>query len=211
MFLASLQYQLVTWRFALRVYDRGWGGGSRGRQCCIMEIFWKSSGSFPGPGAWTWEGGTPPSISWMGYPLPRSRQGGYPIQLMGVPPSQVQVGGYPIQLMGGTLPRSRWEGYPIQLTGVPHPANGEVLPQAGGTPHQGSMACTCYAAGGMPLAFTQEDFLVYIVVKSSENFLDSLGYWGMTNGHIKHWRTSFGALCFHYLTLLPSGKSWIPH
>ena len=33
----------------------------------------------------------------------------------------------------------------------------------GGTPHWNSIACTCYAAGGMPLAFTQEDFLVHIL------------------------------------------------
>ena len=31
-----------------------------------------------------------------------------------------------------------------------------------GTPT--SIAGTCYAAGGMPLAFTQEDFLVYLFI-----------------------------------------------
>ena len=35
---------------------------------------------------------------------------------------------------------------------------------AGGYPIQNSIACTCYAAGGMPLAFTQEDFLVYLII-----------------------------------------------
>ena len=31
----------------------------------------------------------------------------------------------------------------------------------GSTPNRNSTACTCYAAGGRPLAFTQEHFLVY--------------------------------------------------
>ena len=93
-------------------------------------------------------GGVPPSAVQAGG-TPSSYQGGTPSSWWGgVPPYQVQVGGYPIQLI--------WVGYPIQLMG------GGTL--AGGTPppHQSSIACTCYAAGGMPLAFTQEDFLVHI-------------------------------------------------
>ena len=56
-------------------------------------------------------------------------------------PSQVQaggrwtVGGYP-------LPRSRQGGGDSPIR------------------RQSSIACTCYVAGGVPLAFTQEDFLV---------------------------------------------------
>ena len=61
---------------------------------------------------------------------------------MGVPwpgpdgdyPSQVQMGSYPGQVQTGGYPR-----VPSQL---------------------GNRRGTCYAAGGMPLAFTQEDFLV---------------------------------------------------
>ena len=46
-------------------------------------------------------------------------------------------------------------GYPQDRTGVPPPG-------------QNSRKSTCYVAGGMPLAFTQEDFLV------NNNFLDSV-------------------------------------
>ena len=94
--------------------------------------------------------------------------GGYPIQCLdggGVPrsmsgwggtPSQVWVGGYPITGLGG-IPSQVWMGVPPTMTGW-------------GTPHhdwigyppirQSSIVSTCYTAGGMPLAFTQEDFLV---------------------------------------------------
>ena len=64
----------------------------------------------------------------------------------------LSTGGYPIKLT---------EVASIQLMGVHHPANREgVLPHpadGGGYPHPAS---TCYAVGSMPLAFTQEDFLV---------------------------------------------------
>ena len=74
-------------------------------------------------------------------------------------PSQVSVGGgwYSIPCLGG--------GYPI-----PGLDGGGVPPLARtgwGTPHppirQSSIASTCYVAAGMPLAFTQEDFLVVII------------------------------------------------
>ena len=83
-------------------------------------------------------------------------------------------GGYPIQGLGG--------GYPVPGLGVPHPRSGLGVPQCtpyhdwmGYPPHphhdwmgypsptpirQSSIASTCYTAGDMPLAFTQEDFLV---------------------------------------------------
>ena len=57
-------------------------------------------------------------------------------------------GGYP-------LPRSRWgvgRGVPpSQVQG----GGGD------GNPNRNNIACTCYVAGRMPLAFTQEDFLVF--------------------------------------------------
>ena len=82
-----------------------------------------------------------------GYPLHRSRWGGYSFPGPG--------GGYPFQLMGGT-PSSWWGVPPAGVT----PWQG-VTPLAGVSPsHQSSIACTCFAAGGMLLAFTQEDFLV---------------------------------------------------
>ena len=95
----------------------------------------------------------------------------------GVPPSQVQArgGGY-------SLPRSRCGGggysfpgpgggggrYPLARSGqgwagVP-PRPGQI-PGQWGTPYRNSIACTCYAAGGMPFTFTQ-DFLVYKKLKS---------------------------------------------
>ena len=97
-------------------------------------------------------GGGVPHLADRGYPLPRSGWEGYPIQLTGGTHFPGLDGGYPIQLMGVPLPRSGW--------GVPHPADGGATPPAGGTPWQGlptyqsSIVCTCYAAGGVPLAFT---------------------------------------------------------
>ena len=68
------------------------------------------------------------------------------------------VGGYPPGpglVGGGGFPPTRpgWWGVlpppPPGLDGVPPPLI-----------RQSSIASTCYPAGGMPLAFTQEDFLV---------------------------------------------------
>ena len=108
--------------------------------------------------------------------------GGTTIQLMGatpfsgpgrgVPTSQVQPGGYPFPgpAGGGGQYQVRsqdggWGGYPSgQIPGwgvgwVP-PYQGQILECGGNTPCWNSIVCTCYTAGGMPLAFTQEDFLV---------------------------------------------------
>ena len=86
-------------------------------------------------------GGVTMSQVWVGgVPHPRSGRG-----IPGIPPGQVwMVGGG-----GGTLP-------PPGLDGVPPPPI-----------RQSSIASTCYVAGSMPLAFTQEDFLVlYLFVFS---------------------------------------------
>ena len=98
-----------------------------------------------------------------GYPILLTREGVYPIPGLdggGGTPSQVWTGGVPhSQVMG--VPHSQvWtEGYPIP--GV----DGGGYPRLDGVPPppiriQSSIASTCYAAGGMSLAFTQEDFLV---------------------------------------------------
>ena len=80
-------------------------------------------------------------------------------------------------------PRSGWGGYPIPVLdeGIPHPRSGQEHtsqpgPDGGGTwgtpsqvwmvgpptpIRQSSIASTCYPTGSMPLAFTQEDFLVF--------------------------------------------------
>ena len=138
-------------------------------------------GGYPIPGS---GGGTP--SSWWGVPNPRDRWGWeYPIQLGGTP-SQFQVGGgysipgpdmgsTPSQVQGGT-PSQVWMGYSLSRTvrgTLPHSGLDEVPPPpppsrtGWGTPPplsgDSSIASTCYMAGGMPLAFTQEDFLVLTV------------------------------------------------
>ena len=68
-----------------------------------------------------------------------------------------------------TLVRSQEGGRDLRGKGgvPPHPWMGWGVPLsrsdpmgAGGTPYGNSIVCTYYAVGGMPLAFTQEDFLV---------------------------------------------------
>ena len=94
-----------------------------------------------------WRGGLYPSQVWMGVPHPRSGWWG---------------------VLQGTPPRTGWVPPPQPgLDGVPPPLRtgyGNPPPELDGvTPNsirQSSTASTCYSAGGMPLAFTQEDFLV---------------------------------------------------
>ena len=123
--------------------------------------------------------------------------GGYPISGLGRgTPSQVQVGGVPHpRSRWGTLlpPPGSGIGYPPQTwDGVPprpgtgyHPPGPGTPPQelGPGTPpdlgpgippdqvwiRQSSTASSCYAAGGEPLAFTQEDFLVYFLLLHGES------------------------------------------
>ena len=94
--------------------------------------------STPGGGG----GGTPsPSYNTSKGPMPFRRGGtlGYPNPGMdpGVPPATSGWG-------GGRVPQDRV-----------HPS-----PQLGYSPGLDNRRSTCYAVGGMPLAFTQEDFLV---------------------------------------------------
>ena len=118
-----------------------------------------------------------------GYPIQVWMVGGYPIPGQGVPhPRGVPYlagtpagSGYPI--LGRGYPRYpptlrpgwgtplRW-GTPHHqyLAGVPSTLGWGTPPDLGwGTPlRQSSIASTCYAVGGMPLALTQEDFLVLL-------------------------------------------------
>ena len=100
-----------------------------------------------------------------GVPLPRCRWG------REIPPSQVQSrqGGYPWPLH---LDLGRGYPTPSHLglgRGHPHPLPPDLergyptVQHWMGTPLSGdsSIASTCHAAGGMPLAFTQEDFFVF--------------------------------------------------
>ena len=91
--------------------------------------------------------------------------------LGGVPQSGLGGGTHPRSGQGGTHPRSGWGGYPIPglARGSPRPGTGySPRPGMGYPPEPGTgyppptwdIASTCYVAGGMPLAFTQEDFLV---------------------------------------------------
>ena len=120
--------------------------------------------------------------------------GGYPIQLMGgVPHSQSRWrGGTPSSWPGGTPFPGLDGGYPLPggtppgkgvppSAGLPPLGRGYPSPPTGGTsPHQTSTVCTCYAAGGVPLAFTQEDFLVDIwklfTLKTPFNHFLASGY-----------------------------------
>ena len=102
----------------------------------VLSLFVSShldkGGGTPARSGW-WGGGTPARSGWWGYP------------------SQVWMVG------GGTPARSGWWGYPSQVwtwRGIPLTMTGW------GTPPPTNIASTCYAAGGIPLAFTQEDFLV---------------------------------------------------
>ena len=130
---------------------------------------------------WGW-GGTPSQV-W-GVPHPKSGLGGYPIPGLvgGVPHLRSQ--GYP-----GYPPDQVWMGSPWTWDGVPPKTwdwvppwtwdwvpippdlgPGTPLDLGPGTPWTWdwvlppSIESTWYAAGGMPLAFTQEDFLVYTFI-----------------------------------------------
>ena len=90
-----------------------------------------------------------------GYPIPGlDGEGGYPIQLIGGGriPHHSGPGGYPIPGLDGLLDG----GYPW----VPPPSRTGWNTPPPPIMRQNSIGSTCYAAGGMPLAFTQDDFLV---------------------------------------------------
>ena len=96
-------------------------------------------------------------------------------------PSQVWLGGYPMgwgtppDLRWSTLPDLGWGTPPPDLGwGTPPPNLGWGTPPRPGTgyPPPPSIASTCYgyAAGGMPLAFTQEDFLVFVYFRNPQKY-----------------------------------------
>ena len=101
----------------------------------------------------------------VGYPIPR--MGGYPIPRMRGYPSQVWLGGVPHHGGYPTLsgldgvPHQDWRRYPHQdwMGVAPCPGLHGVQPPPP-VRRQCSIASTRYGEGGMPLAFTQEDFLV---------------------------------------------------
>ena len=107
--------------------------------------------------------GTPPSRSAGGYPGGGVSRSGTPLPPGYHPPIQVSQGGYltwvpPHQ---GTPPSRSAGGVPDLGT----PPSG-YPPRRGGDPGQDNIGSTCYTAGGMPLAFTQEDFLIFYLCRN---------------------------------------------
>ena len=91
--------------------------------------------------------------------------GGYPVPSLGrgVPQPRSGRGGTPSQVSpeGDKGPPVLEWGYPPGSgMGYPPPDLGWGTPQTWDRVPSPSIGSTCYAVGGMPLAFTQEDFLV---------------------------------------------------
>ena len=149
------------------------GGG--GNPVLMMRVgggtpsqVWTRGNPFPGQGgggiphSQVWMGGIPSHV-WMGmgYPIPGlDGGGGIPSMCQCVflvlfdrdPGGQgVLWGTLPCPGLDGVPPVQDWMGYVQDWMGYPTPRP---------VRRQSSIANTCYAAGGMPLAFTQEDFLV---------------------------------------------------
>ena len=127
-----------------------------GRYCFLRCLSVNSSGG----------GGTPSQVWTRGVPHPRSGQAPpQPDLEWGTPPPRLGMGypprhrtGVPPSDLGWGIPPGHETGYPPgPEMGYP-PGHGTGYP-----PRQISIASTCYTAGGMPLAFTQEDFLVKII------------------------------------------------
>ena len=145
-------------------------------------------------------GGDTPSSMMGGTPFPGPGGGGYPS-------SQVQVESTNFPGPGGknARPRSRWKGgTPSQGGGTPPPTcwpgklglhhAPHVIPfflvqvprKGGGTIQPNSMACTCYAAGGMHLDFQRtEDFLVRFVFICWPRFVRKVACFQVVSVHRK--------------------------
>ena len=121
-----------------------WDPKDGGRYCFqFVSPHLHGEGTYPIPGL---GGGVPhPRSGWWGVPHPRSGWSG------GTPSQVWMVGGYTIPGLDGGGGTSR---VPPTRTGWgnPPPTHTHI--------RQSSIASTCYAAGSMLLAFTQEDFLV---------------------------------------------------
>ena len=119
---------------------------------------WGCTQTPPG-GTWT-PGGTWPGTPPGGYPDPPGGKSGTP---RGVPSQVPPQGGYPVRYPPRGVPSQvppGGSGYPPGGgTRSGTPPGGFGYPP-GGVPGQDNRRSTHYMAGGMPLAFTQEDFLV---------------------------------------------------
>ena len=114
-----------------------------------------------GVACWDWMGyhlrnrwGYTPVRTGRRYPTPIGTGWGYPLsELVGDTPP-------PLELDGGT-PCQDWIGVaPTIGTGSPIGTGWGYSSSPPPIRKQSSRASTCYAAGGMPFVFTQEDFLV---------------------------------------------------
>ena len=104
-----------------------------------------------------------------GYPIPGLDGEGYPSQIwmVGVPQPGLDGRGYL-----GYPPRPGLDGGEHTWgTPPPPPPILDGVPP----PRQSSIASTCYAAGGMPLAFMQEDFLVFEVGRKAIGYHHLIG------------------------------------
>ena len=111
-------------------------------------------GHIPLPGPMSLQGWYPYPVLVWGYPHPVLAQRGTPARSGWGYSSSGLDRVPPLKLDGGPPPIGTGWGYPSP----PHPSGLD-----GGTPPKdSSKASTSYTAGGMPLAFTQEDFLVSV-------------------------------------------------
>ena len=116
----------------VRSQDGGWGGGRAGtpHPDQIQDGGRVGGGRYPHPGKIPGWGA--------GVGAGQAKGGaGFPH------PGQIQDGG------------AGWGWYPLSRSDLRMGGS-----RVGGTPYWNSIACTCYTAGGMPLAFTQENFLL---------------------------------------------------
>ena len=138
------------------------------------------------------EGVPQPGLDGEGVPQPGlNGGGGYPIQVwivggtQGIPWPGLDGGGVPWvspTWLNGITPHHDWMGYPHH-DWMEYP----FIMTGWGTPPP-SVRSTCYVAGGIPLAFTQEDFLFiifsslyrYLSVTLQGLFQDILFFWWNT-------------------------------
>ena len=124
---------------------------------------------------------------------------GYPIQpwTRGVPNPALDGGGRTWSSLGQGESRSSLGqgGTPTLDGGVPHLRVGTPSP---GTPPGIASTRYGYAAGGVPLAFTQEDFLVCTVVLPFDNPAQDAIFWNFTKCYgilraYSHWASAAAA------------------
>ena len=138
-------------------------------RCLSVNIYGGVPGPDPGRGVPGPGPGGSQSQIWGG-PRSRSRWGGPGLRSRGVP-GPGPGGGVPGPGLGGSQFQIWGEGYPVSVKGKIFDTRfGLIHVQTGkkffcqGTPPPGiARTCYGYAAGGMPLAFTQEDFLVHLL------------------------------------------------